>query len=61
LLALRGDGGAASVVAAWKQRGGVGVLELEDLGCITDVDTPDALRATQALALQRHAARSVGE
>ena len=61
LLALRGDGGAASVVAAWKQRGGVGVLELEDLGCITDVDTPDALRAAQALALQRHATRSVGE
>jgi molybdenum cofactor cytidylyltransferase len=59
LLALRGDGGAASVVAAWKQRGGVGVLELEDVGCITDVDTPDALRAAQALALQ--AGQPVGE
>ena len=61
LVALRGDGGAASVVAAWKQRGGVGVLELEDVGCITDVDTPDALRSAQALALQRRAAQSVGE
>ena len=61
LLALRGDGGAASVVAAWKQRGGVGVLALEDVGCITDVDTPDALRAAQALALQMQAGQSVGE
>ena len=61
LLALRGDGGAASVVAAWKQRGGVGVLELEDVGCITDVDTPEALRAAQALALQMQAGQSVGE
>jgi molybdenum cofactor cytidylyltransferase len=61
LLALRGDGGAASVVAAWKQRGGVGVLELKDVGCITDVDTPYALRAAQALALQMQAGKSVGE
>ena len=61
LLALRGDGGAASVVAAWKQRGGVGLLALEDVGCITDVDTPDALRAAHALALQMQAGKSVGE
>jgi len=61
LLALRGDGGAALVVTAWKQRGGVGVLELEDVGCITDVDTPDALRAAQALALQMRGNQSVGE
>ena len=61
LLALRGDGGAASVVAAWKQRGGVGTLELTDVGCITDVDTPEALRAAQALALQRQKAQSAGE
>ena len=61
LLALRGDGGAASVVAAWKQRGGVRVLELDDIGCITDVDTPDALHAAQALALQMRGGRSVGE
>jgi len=61
LLALRGDGGAASVVAAWKQRGGLGVLELEDVGCITDVDTPDALRAAQALARQIQAGQQGGE
>jgi len=61
LLALRGDGGAASVVAAWKQRGGVGTVELKDVGCITDVDTPDALRAAQALALQMRGNQSVGE
>ena len=61
LLALRGDGGAASVVAASKQRGGVGILELEDVGCITDVDTPDALGAAQALALQMQAGQSAGE
>jgi hypothetical protein len=39
----------------------VGVLELEDVGCITDVDTPDALRAAQALALQMRGNQSVGE
>ncbi len=61
LLALRGDSGAASVVAAWKQRGGVGVLELDDVGCVTDVDTPEALRAAKALALQRQETRSVNE
>jgi bifunctional ADP-heptose synthase (sugar kinase/adenylyltransferase) len=61
LLALRGDGGAAHVVAAWKQRGGLGVLELDDVGCITDVDTPEALRAAKALALHMQARQSVGE
>ena len=63
LLALR-DGGAAPVVAAWKERGALAVLELDDLGCITDVDTPEALEAAQALALQRQASAegpSVGE
>jgi molybdenum cofactor cytidylyltransferase len=58
---LRGDGGAAHVVAAWKQRDGVGVLELDDVGCITDVDTPEALRAAKALALHVQARQSVGE
>lgn len=53
LAALRGDGGAAPVVAAWKARGALGVLDVDDIGCITDVDTPDALHAAQALALQR--------
>jgi molybdenum cofactor cytidylyltransferase len=53
LLALRGDGGAAALVAVWKERGALGVLDLDDMGCITDVDTPDALRAAEALALQR--------
>ena len=53
LLALHGDGGGAPVVAAWKERGALGVLDLDDMGCITDVDTPDALRAAEALALQR--------
>jgi len=31
------------------------------VGCITDVDTPDALRAAQALALQMQAGQSAGE
>ncbi len=59
LLALRGDGGAAPIVAAWKERGALAVLDLDDMGCITDVDTPDALRAAEAVALQRQGASSV--
>lgn len=59
LLALRGDGGAAPLVAAWKERGALGLLDLDDLGCITDVDTPDALRAAEAVALQRQGGTSV--
>lgn len=61
LLALRGDGGGAPVVAAWKAHGGLGLLALDDRGCITDVDTPDALRAAEALALQGQRETSVGK
>jgi len=46
LLALRGDRGARQVIA----RHAAFTLELDDLGCVQDVDTPEAL----ALA-QRHA------
>ena len=56
---IRGDGGAAPIVAAWKERGALGLLDLDDLGCITDVDTPDALRAAEAVALQRQGGTSV--
>jgi len=61
LLALRGDGGAAPVVAAWKVRGEVCALDLDDIGCITDVDTPAALRAAETLAQQMPRSPSVGK
>jgi molybdenum cofactor cytidylyltransferase len=61
LLALRGDGGAAAVVGHWKARGGLGVLALDDIGCITDVDTPQALQAAEVLARQMQRAGSAGK
>ncbi len=45
LLALRGDAGAASVV---KQHG-ARALEVDDAGCVTDIDTMDDLLRVQAL------------
>ena len=61
LLALRGDGGAAAVVGDWKARGGLGMLALDDIGCVTDVDTPQALQAAEVLARQMQRAGSVGK
>ena len=61
LLALRGDGGAAAVVGNWKARGGLGMLALDDIGCVTDVDTPQALQAAEVLARQMQRAGSAGK
>jgi molybdenum cofactor cytidylyltransferase len=47
LMALGGEGGAASVV----RRHGVATVEVDDVGCVTDIDTPQDL--PQALAILR--------
>ena len=51
LLALRGEQGAASVVRAQAQQGRVRLVEVGDVGAVTDVDTvQDLARAAQWLA-----------
>ena len=52
LAALSGDEGARSVVA----RFGPSLLDVDDEGCITDVDTLDALAAAEALFARRRKA-----
>lgn len=46
LMALRGDQGARAVVQAHSAH----ALPLADIGCITDVDTPELLQQAQAQA-----------
>ena len=53
LAALSGDEGARSVVA----RFGPSLLDVDDEGCITDVDTLGALAAAEALLASRREAR----
>ena len=53
LMALGGDGGAQSVVAAHAP---VHRIAVDDEGCVLDVDTPEALQAAQTLWQQRQAA-----
>ncbi len=52
LAALSGDAGARSVVA----QQAVSLLELNDDGCITDVDTLDGLARAEALLAERRSA-----
>lgn len=49
LLALRGDQGAAAIVRGYRETGQVRVLELDDLGIVTDIDTLDDLARAEAL------------
>ena len=49
LLALHGDQGAAAVV----RRHRLWTVEVDDLGCITDIDTPEDLEQTLQLLLAR--------
>jgi molybdenum cofactor cytidylyltransferase len=49
LLALRGDSGAASVARAH----GVFELHVDDVGCVTDVDTLDLLQQAERLLQAR--------
>ena len=50
LLALSGDQGAKSVM----QRYAAQTLELDDMGCILDVDTPQALAEAERIWRERH-------
>lgn len=51
LSALQGDSGGAAIVRAHRQAGSACVLELDDPGIVTDIDTVDDLaRATVLLA-----------
>jgi molybdenum cofactor cytidylyltransferase len=47
LLQLTGDKGAASVVAKHNSM----QVQVDDVGCVTDVDTPDLLKAAHQLLL----------
>lgn len=49
LLALSGDQGAADIVRAYREAGQVRVLELDDPGIVTDIDTLDDLARAEAL------------
>lgn len=51
LMALGGESGAASVV----RRHRLWTIEVDDLGCITDIDTPDDLRQAEQLLRTRGA------
>ncbi|QNP47514.1 nucleotidyltransferase family protein [Diaphorobacter aerolatus] len=53
LTALAGDRGAASIVREARERQQVLDLEIDDIGCITDIDTPQDLARAEALLLRR--------
>ncbi len=53
LAALRGDAGARAIVQAHRQAGEVQVLQLDDPGIVTDIDTLDDLARAQALLMAR--------
>ena len=53
LLELKGNQGAAQIVRAQAAMHSVAVMEVDDRGCVTDIDTlDDLLRAEQWLAQQ---------
>jgi len=49
LLSLSGDRGASAIVSHMLQLCRVTLLEVEDVGCITDIDTPQDLAAAARL------------
>lgn len=49
LMALQGDRGAASVVRDYRSAGRVRVLEVDDPGVVTDIDTVEDLERAQVL------------
>jgi molybdenum cofactor cytidylyltransferase len=53
LAALSGKGGAAPVLRALRETGSVVDLELDDVGIVTDIDTPEALAAAEVLLAGR--------
>lgn len=55
LLALSGEAGAAAIVQGRRRAGRVHELDLDDAGCVTDVDTVDDLARAERLLLSRPA------
>lgn len=53
LLALRGDQGAAAIVRGYREAGQLRVLELDDPGIVTDIDTLKDLARAAALLQAR--------
>lgn len=53
LAALEGPAGAASVLRAMRAAGSVADLTVDDVGVVTDIDTPEALARAEALWLAR--------
>lgn len=53
LAALRGPLGASSILKAMRAIDAVAELAVDDVGIVTDIDTPEALAAAEALWLAR--------
>ncbi|SCK59822.1 molybdenum cofactor cytidylyltransferase [Variovorax sp. HW608] len=53
LAALSGNPGAAPVLRALREAGQVAELELDDIGIVTDIDTPEELARAEALLRER--------
>ncbi|MBO9649182.1 MAG: NTP transferase domain-containing protein [Variovorax sp.] len=53
LAALSGNLGAAPVLRALREAGQVAELELDDVGIVTDIDTPEELARAEALLRER--------
>lgn len=56
LAALAGNLGAAPVLRALREAGAVSDVEVDDIGIVTDVDTPESLAQAERLLLARRAA-----
>ncbi|MBT2337009.1 nucleotidyltransferase family protein [Variovorax paradoxus] len=57
LAALRGTLGASSILKAMRAIDAVADLVVDDVGIVTDIDTPAALASAEALWLERSAGR----
>lgn len=53
LMGLSGNQGAAPVLRALREAGAVADIEVDDIGIVTDIDTPDALARAEALLARR--------
>ena len=53
LLNLKGNQGAAPVLLARAAMNSIAFVDLDDAGCVTDIDTLDDLRRAEALFVQR--------
>ncbi len=55
LVNLKGNQGAAQIVQAQEAMNSIAFVELDDAGCVTDIDTLDDLRRAEAVLAQRRA------